>query len=52
MKKFRTWLVTLILLAVTIRVLWWAFEPLIPFLIVALALVCIFGTIIYRSPRW
>jgi len=43
MKKLRSILVMAIMVAVTIRILWWGVEPLLPYLIVALFLVFIMG---------
>ena len=51
-KKIRAVLVTAILFAVTIRVLLWAVEPFIPYLIVGLVLVGIYGFVYYRTTRW
>lgn len=52
MRKVRSWLVTLLMAAVVIRVLWWSVEPLIPYLIGALALVTGIGFVYYRITRW
>lgn len=52
MRRLRAWLVTALLLAVTIRVLWWSVEPLVPYLIAALALVTILGFMWYRATKW
>jgi hypothetical protein len=52
MKKLRSILVMAIMVAVTIRILWWGVEPLLPYLIVALFLVFIMGVVIFRSVRW
>lgn len=51
-KKFRAGLVTALLLAVTIRVLWWSITPLIPYLVVGLVLITITGFMYYRTRRW
>lgn len=51
-KKIRTALVTAILFAVTIRVLWWTVEPMIPYAIVGLVLVGIAGFVYHRKTRW
>ncbi|MBP2322628.1 hypothetical protein JOF56_003013 [Kibdelosporangium banguiense] len=52
MKRLRAGLVTAVLVAVTIQILWWTVEPLLPYLLLGLVLVVIFGTIYYRSTRW
>ena len=52
MKKARSWLATLLLGALTIRVLWWTVEPLVPYLVSALVLVTVMGFIYHRMTRW
>ena len=52
MKKARSLLLTLLLGAVTIRVLWWAVSPLVPYLVSATAIVLVLGFIYYRMTRW
>jgi len=51
-RKIRAVLVTAILFAVTLRVLLWAVEPFIPYLIVGLVLVGIGGFMYHRKTRW
>jgi len=51
-RRIRTALVTLLLAAVTVRVLWWTVEPLVPYLIGGLGLVTVFGVIFYRKFKW
>jgi hypothetical protein len=51
-RKIRAGLVTAVLFAVTIRVLLWAVEPFIPYLIVGLVLIGIYGFMYYRKTRW
>lgn len=50
--RLRAWLVTALLLAVTIRVLWWTVEPMVPYLITGLVLVTILGFMWYRATKW
>jgi putative flippase GtrA len=52
LRKLRAGFVTAILFAVTVRVLWWAVEPMIPYFIVGLALVTIVGFVVHRKTRW
>ncbi|WP_371655542.1 MULTISPECIES: hypothetical protein [unclassified Streptomyces] len=52
MKKARDLLITLLLAALTIKVLWWTVEPLIPYLVSGLAIVMVLGFIYYRMTRW
>ncbi|MFC5290919.1 hypothetical protein ACFPM7_28045 [Actinokineospora guangxiensis] len=52
MKRARSFLLLAIAVAIGIRVLWWAVEPVIPALIVLLGLVVVFGTVLYRRTRW
>lgn len=42
---------TALLLAVTVRVLWWTVEPMVPYFVVGLVIVTIFGFVYYRSTR-
>jgi LPXTG-motif cell wall-anchored protein len=51
-KKIRALLVTAILFAVAIRMLLWAVEPFIPYLVAGLVLVGIFGFFYYRKTKW
>lgn len=50
-RKIQAGLVTLLLLAVTVRVLWSVIEPLLSYIIVGLVLVTIFGVMYYRVWR-
>lgn len=52
MKKMRAWLATAILAAITIRVVYWATEPLLPILLITLFLLLILGFIIHRTLFW
>ena len=52
MRKARSLLVTLLLGAVTVRVLWWAVEPFIPYLVSGLIVVLVLGFIYHRMTRW
>lgn len=52
MKKARSSLVLLLLAALTVKVLWDVVEPMIPYLIAALAVVLIIGFIYHRITRW
>ncbi len=52
MKKARSLLVTLLLGALTVRVLWWTVEPLIPYLVGSLIVVLVLGVIYHRMTRW
>ncbi|ROP38986.1 hypothetical protein EDD40_4354 [Saccharothrix texasensis] len=45
-------MVTAILFAVTIRLLWWSVEPLVPYIVVGLFIVTIIGFVWFRSTRW
>lgn len=51
-RRLRAGLVTALLLAITIRVLWWSIEPMVPYLIVGLVLVTIGGFVYYRKTKW
>jgi hypothetical protein len=51
-RKARTWLINILLLALVLRVVLWAIEPLIPYVATALALVMIIGFITYRLLKW
>ncbi|MEU6757571.1 hypothetical protein [Streptomyces sp. NPDC046685] len=52
MKKVRGVLFTLLLAAVTVRVMWLAIEPLVPYLVSVTAVVLVLGFIYYRMTRW
>ena len=52
MKKARSVLVTLLLAAFTIRMLWLAIEPLVPYLVSGLVVVLVLGAIYYRMMKW
>lgn len=52
MTKVRAWLVTAILFAVAVRVLWWSVEPMLPYLLVGVVIVTIIGFVWFRSTRW
>ena len=52
MKKARAMLVTLLLAALCIRVVWWTIAPMIPYVTGALVVVTILGYIMYRATRW
>lgn len=51
MRRLQGWLYTALLLAVVIKVLWWAIEPAVPLLIIAFALVWILGVTYRRTLR-
>ncbi|MCX4699011.1 hypothetical protein [Streptomyces sp. NBC_01373] len=42
----------LLLAAFTLRVLWLAVEPLLPFVVSGLAIVSVMGFVYYRMTRW
>ncbi|MCX4742782.1 hypothetical protein [Streptomyces antibioticus] len=52
MAKARNFLLLLLLTAFTIRVLWLAVEPLLPFVVSGLAIVSVMGFVYYRFTRW
>ncbi|EKX60628.1 hypothetical protein [Streptomyces ipomoeae] len=52
MHKARSFLFTLLLAAFTIRVLWLAVEPLIPYVVSSLAILLVLGFVYYRFTRW
>ena len=52
MKKARSWLVTLLLAAFAVKVVWWVVAPLIPYLVSALVVVVVMGFIYHRMTRW
>ena len=51
-RKVRAGRVTAILFAVTVRIMWWTVEPLLPFLLGVLAVVLVIGFVYYRMTRW
>ncbi|MDN3263297.1 hypothetical protein QWJ26_26505 [Streptomyces sp. CSDS2] len=52
MRKARSFLLTLLLAAFTIHVLWLAIQPLIPYVVGALAVVLVMGFVYYKMTRW
>ncbi|MGW0864694.1 hypothetical protein [Streptomyces sp. NPDC002611] len=50
--KARNFLLLLLLAAFTIRVLWLAVEPLLPFVVSGLAVLLVLGFIYHRMTRW
>lgn len=52
MKKLRAWLLLALLLAFTVRVVWWAIEPLLPLIVGALVVVMVLGYLYHRASRW
>ena len=51
-RKARSLLLTLLLGAFTVKVLWWVVAPFIPYLVSLLAIVMVLGFIYYRMTRW
>ncbi|HEV2639398.1 MAG TPA: hypothetical protein VGX23_29945 [Actinocrinis sp.] len=45
-------LVTLLLAAFAVKVVWWVVAPLVPYLIAALIVVVVMGFIYHRMTRW
>ena len=52
MRKARAILLTLLLVALTVHVLWIAIAPLVPYLVSALVVVLALGFVYYRMTRW
>lgn len=52
MAKVRNLLLLLLLAALTIRVLWLAVEPILPYLVSGLVVVVVMGFVYYRMTRW
>ncbi|WP_189148164.1 hypothetical protein [Streptomyces lacrimifluminis] len=52
MRKARSLLFTLLLAAFTIHVLWLAIQPLIPYVVSALAIVLVLGFVYFKMTRW
>lgn len=52
MGKARNFLLLLLLAGITIRVLWLAVEPLLPYVVSGLAIVLVMGFVYYRMTRW
>ena len=45
MKRVRGWLITVILFVIAVRILWWAVEPMIPWLLTGAVLIGILSLI-------
>lgn len=52
MGKVRNFLLLLLLAGITIRVLWLALEPLLPYVVSGLAIVLVMGFVYFRITRW
>ena len=52
MRKARSFLLTLLLAAITIRFLWLAVAPLIPYIVGGLVVVVAMGFVYYKITRW
>ncbi|MFE0365394.1 hypothetical protein [Streptomyces griseoaurantiacus] len=52
MKKARSFLLLLLLVAFTIHMAWLAIAPLIPYIVSGLAVVMVMGFVYYRMTRW
>lgn len=48
MRRVRSALISLVVLALAFRIIWWAIEPVLPFLLIALLLVVIIGWVWFR----
>ncbi len=52
MRQARSVLFLILLTAVVVRVVWWVLAPMLPYVLVGLCIVWIFGFVIRRSTRW
>lgn len=52
MRRARDVLVLIILVALAARIIWWSVEPLLPAVLIGLALLLIIGTIVRRQRTW
>lgn len=52
MAKLRNLLLVLLLGAFTIRVLWLAVEPILPYLVSGLTVLLVLGFVYHRMTRW
>jgi hypothetical protein len=52
MARVRAFLITLIILAIAVRLVWLAIAPMLPGAIVGLVVLAAFGAFFYRKRRW
>jgi hypothetical protein len=52
MQRVRAFLITLIILALAVHLVWVAIAPLIPEAVVGLVFIGVFGALYYRKRRW
>ena len=52
MRRIRSALVAVVVLAIAVRIIWWALEPMIGWIIGALVAVVVVGSLFFRSRRW
>ena len=52
MRRAKDILILLIFLAIAVRMIWWALEPAMPFIIILLCFIVIFGVIFNRRKIW
>lgn len=52
MQRVRAFLITLIILAIAVHLVWVAVAPTVPFAIGGLAVIAIVGALYYRKRRW
>lgn len=51
MRQIRSVLLLFLLLALVVNVVWWTIKPMLPYVLVGLCLVWIFGFIVLRRTR-
>ncbi len=52
MRRARTVLITLVIGALALRIIWWAIAPLLPILLIGLVIVLVVGTVWFRQKKW
>ena len=52
MQRLRAFLITLIILAIAVRLVWIAIAPLLPEAVVGLVILGAFGALYHRKRRW
>jgi ABC-type uncharacterized transport system permease subunit len=50
LKNIKQYLITALIVVIAIRIIAWAIEPFLPYIVAGLVMVAILGVLIYRRP--
>jgi hypothetical protein len=51
LKKARAFLVSAVIAAIALRIVWWSVEPLIPYIIIGILLCTVIAMALFRTTR-